>query len=453
MSKRLTFILALVVLFSASSAIWAESNGATVIGPVNVVSMKDGSIAPNQAVVLRAGRIAQISAYPEIDVSEPDVRVDGHDGYLIPGLSEMHAHIPSSGREQYARDILMLYLANGITLARGMLGEPWHLELRELLATGAWEGPRLVTSGPSFNGRSVTSPRQAAEMVRMQADAGYDFLKLHPGLEPDEFSALATAAHEVPIPFAGHVSFAVGLNAALQAHQATIDHLDGYAEALIPPESSQYGVQPQWFGVNLASAMDPARASDLALNTARAGVWNVPTQSLLENTAGARTLEEMLGRPCMAYVSDDLKRRWIARVEEMQSEVSLQDRRQFIEARRTLIGELQDADAGLLLGSDAPQIMNVPGFSIHEELGFMVASGLSPLEALQSGTLNVSRFLEEDDTGDVIAGYRADLVLLAADPLQDIGATRQILAVFRNGKVYTRPELDRKLDQIRSRGL
>jgi imidazolonepropionase-like amidohydrolase len=97
--------------------------------------------------------------------------------------------------------------------------------------------------------------------------------------------------------------------------------------------------------------------------------------------------------------------------------------------------------------------MNVPGFSIHEELGFMVASGLSPLEALQSGTLNVSRFLEEDDTGDVIAGYRADLVLLAADPLQDIGATRQILAVFRNGKVYTRPELDRKLDQIRSRGL
>jgi imidazolonepropionase-like amidohydrolase len=137
----------------------------------------------------------------------------------------------------------------------------------------------------------------------------------------------------------------------------------------------------------------------------------------------------------------------------MHSEVSLQDRHRFIEARRTLIGELQDADAGLLLGSDAPQIMNVPGFSIHEELGYMVASGLSPLEALQSGTINVSRFLEEGDIGDVITGYRADLVLLGANPLEDIEATRQILAVFRNGKVYTRQELDRKLDRIRSRGL
>jgi imidazolonepropionase-like amidohydrolase len=436
--------MVLVVSLFVTTAVRAETTGRTVIGPVNVVSMSDGRVIPNRAVVVREGRITQISAYPETEISDSDLRVDGQGGYLIPGLSEMHAHIPSSGHEQYARDVLMLYLANGITLARGMLGEPWHLELREYLETGAWEGPRLVTSGPSFNGRSVTSPQQAAEMVRNQTAAGYDFLKLHPGLGPDEFSSLASAAHDARIPFAGHVSFEVGLDAALEARQASIDHLDGYAQALVPRESGLYGVQPQWFGVNLASAIDPERAKDLALATARAGVWNVPTQSLLENTAGTRTLEDLLGRPCMDYVSNGLRRRWISRVEEMQSEVNLQDRHRFIEARRTLIRELQNADAGL---------MNVPGFSIHEELGFMVASDLSPLEALQSGTINVSRFLDESDTGDIIVGYRADLVLLAANPLQDIAATRQILAVFRNGKAYTRQDLDLKLDLIRSRGL
>ena len=137
----------------------------------------------------------------------------------------------------------------------------------------------------------------------------------------------------------------------------------------------------------------------------------------------------------------------------MQSQVNAQDRQRFIEARRTLIGELQNAGAGLLLGSDAPQIMNVPGFAIHEELEFMVASGLSPLEALQSGTVNVARFLQESDSGEVAVGFRADLVLLAANPLADIGATRQIIAVVRSSQVYTRRDLDRKLDRIRARGL
>ena len=453
MSRSIPFVLVLAAIFLLATPTLAESAGRTVIGPVNVVSLSEGHITPNLAVVVKEGRISQISAFPEIEISDSDLRIDGQDGYLIPGLSEMHAHIPSREREQYARDVLMLYLANGITLARGMLGEPWHLELREHLESGSWEGPRLVTSGPSFNGRSVNSPEQAAKMVRDQSRAGYDFLKLHPGLEPDEFSSLAAAARLAGIPFAGHVSYEVGLDAALEARQATIDHLDGYAQEMVPPESGLYGVQPQWFGVNLASAMEPARAPDLALSTARAGVWNVPTQSLIENTAGTRTLEELLERPCMSYVSDDLKRRWVSRVEEMQSQFDAQDRQRFIEARRTLIGELQNAGAGLLLGSDAPQIMNVPGFAIHEELEFMVASGLSPLEALQSGTVNVARFLKESDSGGVTVGYRADLVLLAANPLADIRATRQIIAVVRSGQVYTRRDLDRKLDRIRARGL
>ena len=138
----------------------------------------------------------------------------------------MHAHVPGQRRgEQYTRDILVLFLANGVTTVRGMLGEDWHLYLRDRLEKQKWPGPRLITSGPSFNGNSVTSPEQAAERVRQQKTAGYDFLKLHPGLKADEFAAIAQTAKELQIPIAGHVSYEVGLAAALTAQQLSLIHI------------------------------------------------------------------------------------------------------------------------------------------------------------------------------------------------------------------------------------
>jgi len=233
-----------------------------VLAPVNIISMTTGEVAENQAMVVTDGAISNITAAGEAQDAGATL-IDGNSGWVIPGLAEMHAHIPSKSRgEQYARDLLALFLANGVTTVRGMLGEPWHLELRELLADQDWKGPRLITSGPSFNGNSVTSPEQAARRARDQAAAGYDFLKLHPGLEPAEFEAIAVAAREAGIPIAGHVSFAVGLEAALRARQATIDHLDGYAQEMVPDDSELAGEAPEWFGLNLARDMDPLRAEE-----------------------------------------------------------------------------------------------------------------------------------------------------------------------------------------------
>ena len=451
MNRLRCLLITLCVLVPGISP---AADDVTVIGPVHVVSVDTGQIVPGQAVRVRGGRIEQVG---ELDALRGDTDasvVDGQNGYLVPGLAEMHAHVPSHDRgEPFVRDVLMLFLANGVTTVRGMLGEPWHLELRELLDSGAWAGPRLITSGPSFNGRTVTSPEQAAEMVREQAAAGYDFLKLHPGLEAAEFEALADAAEEADIPFAGHVSFAVGLDAALRRQQASIDHLDGYAEALVPPGTPGHGIPPEWFGVNLAADMNPDLAGKLAAATARAGVWNVPTQSLLEHTAGDRPLNELLNRPSMRFVSTAQKQRWSEQLMRIRSQVGHEQRARFLEIRRRLIGDLQSAQAGLLLGSDAPQIMNVPGFSIHEELVFLVKSGLTTLEALQSGTLQVGRFLGDSTHGCLQAGCRADLVLLATDPLQDVANTRQILGVMRDGHWFSRSALDRALDDIEARGL
>ena len=453
---QLLALCALMVVSIAGRAGEGKENQvrSIVIGPVHVVSMESGEVTPGQAVITRNGLIDSIISYSKAKDRPGATLVDGKNGYLIPGLAEMHAHIPSHSRgEQYARDILLLYLANGITTARGMLGEPWHLELREKLASLEWTGPRLITSGPSFNGRTVSSPPQAAGMVRAQARAGYDFLKLHPGLEAKEFEAIADAAHQVKLPFAGHVSFAVGLDAALRQHQASIDHLDSYAQAMVPEGAPLHGEAPSFFGINLAVGMDSDLAPELARATAAAGVWNVPTLSLIENMAGERSVETLLARPGMVYVSEDLKQGWVNSVNSLREQASPNDRQRFLLLRRTLIRELQAAGAGLLLGSDAPQIMNVPGFSIHEELGFMVGSGLTPLQALQSGTSNVAAFFREEMHGDVKPAYVADLVLLRSSPLENIAATSDILGVMRAGLWYSREDLDRLLAAIKGRGI
>jgi len=144
---------------------------------------------------------------------------------------------------------------------------------------------------------------------------------------------------------------------------------------------------------------------------------------------------------------------WRRSVEEIRGGSTAEDRRRFLDARRVLIRELQRAGAGLLLGSDAPQIMNVPGFSVHTELGYLVNAGLTPLEALQTGTINVARYFGFEDQGLVVPGQVADLVLLARNPLENIAWSTTIKGVARAGRWLDRDALDRLLANIEKRGL
>lgn len=423
---------------------------AWVISPVNVIDMTSGDISPNRAVHIKDGRVAFIEEGGFL--REGFTPVDGAGGWLMPALAEMHAHVPSASQgEQATEDVLTLFLSHGITTIRGMLGESSHLALREALASGSVFGPRLITSGPSFNGNSVTSAEQGVERVWTQQQAGYDFLKIHPGLSREEFLAIASAANEAGLPFAGHVSFETGVETALTQGQDTIDHLDGYAEAMVPASSSLYGVAPQWFGLNLASAIDPALAPALAQLTADASVWNVPTESLFETTTGPLSVPELLARPGMDLVSQSVRAAWSESVEQIRSQSTPEDRALFLAARRTLILALQDAGAPLLLGSDAPQIFNVPGVSTHQELAYLVDAGLTPLQALQSGTVAVAQFLREPDRGTIGVGQVADLLLLEANPLEDINNSTRIQGVARDGRWYDREDLDRRLAAIRDR--
>jgi len=414
---------------------------------VDVVPMDEARVLPNRTVIVTDDRITRIGRAGDVAIPGDATRIDGSGLYLMPGLAEMHAHIPGSNAPRaHLENTLFLYVANGITTIRGMLGEPAHLELREQAERGEILAPRIYTSGPSLNGNSVGSPEEAPEMVRAQAEAGYDFLKLHPGLSRASFDAIDETADEAGMPFAGHVSLDVGLARTLAAGQATIDHLDGYVEAMAGPPLAG---SSQFFGLNLVGEADLDELPRLARATVEAGVWNVPTQALFPDFLGDP--DELLQRPELRYVSAQQAEAWANSVRQMISNPSFsaENGRRFLELRRRVLESLHDAGAGILLGSDAPQVFNVPGFSMHEELAEYVLAGLSPYEALRTGTVEVARFYGvEDERGTVAEGMVADLVLVRGNPLEDVANLRDPAGVMLRGRWLPGEEIRERLEEI-----
>jgi hypothetical protein len=334
---------------------------------------------------------------------------------------------------------------------RGMLGHPSHLPLRARAARDELVSPTIYTSGPSLNGKSIPTTEAAARAVREQKEAGYDFLKIHPGIRREVFDTLAATARRLKIRFAGHVPLDVGLARALETRYATIDHLDGYIEAMVREGSSVDPSQSAFFGVNLADQVDESKMAALVAATKRAGVWNVPTQVLMENLIVVGSADELARRPEMRYVPASTLAEWAENKNGLLegTGASPESARRMIEIRRKLIKALHAGGAGLLLGSDAPQMYNVPGFSTHRELETLVASGLTPHQALETGTRNVAVFFGTlKETGTVETGKRADLVLLDADPLKDIRNTTKRSGVMLRGRWLPQAEIEKRLVEV-----
>jgi imidazolonepropionase-like amidohydrolase len=425
------------------------AEGTTAFIGVNVIPMDRERVLPYQIVIVEGDRIVRIGPANEVEVPKGAVTIDGRGKYMIPGLGEMHAHVPPQGGREWMEQVLFLYLSNGITTARGMLGQPEHLGLREDVHSGRVLGPRLYTSGPSLNGNSIPSADSARRAVAHQKQAGYDFLKIHPGLTREQYDAMVEAASELGMLWAGHVPVDVGLARALEVHQATIDHLDQYTEALL--EEGASADQSLFFGVNLAGHVDEAKIPEIARATADAGVWNVPTQSLIEHVLLPDDPEQMAERPEMKYMPPAMVQGWV-RSKRSFLENDLYDPEmavRFVEVRRQLIKALHDAGAGLLLGSDAPQIFQVPGFSIQAELRMMVDSGLTPFDALEMGTKNVAMFFDDlDEYGTIEEGKIADFVLLEGNPLADITSVERRAGVMVRGRWLPESEIQERLAEI-----
>jgi imidazolonepropionase-like amidohydrolase len=443
-ASRIWIVALLVTAVAVARSVAGQQTATVVFEGVSVIPMDRERVVEGRTVVVRDGRISEIGAAGSVAVPSGATRVDGRGKFLIPALSEMHAHVPVERAD--AERVLFMYVANGIGTIRSMLGDPAHFTLRERAARGEIVAPTMHLSGPSFNGQTAATPQAAMARVSEQKKAGYNLLKIHPGVPRDAFDALAKAADTHGIRFAGHVPAAVGLSRALEAKYWTIDHIDGYMETLARPGSPD----AQLFGINLVGQVDESRIPALVERTRTAGTSIVPTQVLIENWYGPEDVETMRKWPEMRHVGASDLDQWVATKRKNVAAYSSEHRQRYIALRRRLIKALHDGGVGVLLGSDAPQTWNVPGFSIHREIATYVAAGLTPYEALATGTRDVAaHFNTLDRSGTIDTGKRADLVLLEANPLQDIANTSRIAGVMVGGRWLGKSEIDRRLHESR----
>lgn len=425
-------IVALLALFLAASL----SADTIVIKNVSVLPMTANKVLEKQNVIVTNGKIVSVST-AKVKADKNAVVVDGTGKFLIPGLAEMHGHVPPvNAQGGMTEDTLFLYVANGVTTVRGMLGNPGQLELREKSKRHEIVAPNLYLAGPSFNGNSINSPQEAIDKVHTQKKEGWDLLKVHPGLTRDEYDAMAKTAKEEGMRFGGHVPADVGLLHAMEMGQETFDHIDGYVEYLEGDKGP----------------VDEKKLADIVAKTKAAGAWIVPTSALWEVLLNAIPLETLQAYPELKYAPQGAVNAWVKAYNDRAPQMSAATSKQIVANRTRILRALHESGARILMGTDAPQQFSIPGFSLHRELLRMRDAGMTPYDILVTGTRNVGQyFAKQDSFGTIEPGKRADLILLDASPLADIANVGKIHGVMVGGRWLSRADLDAGLGKIEAK--
>lgn len=425
-------LLALLLLVAALA-----QGATTAFVDVNLIPMTTNVIIADQDVLIQGERIIAIGQ--DVTLPEGTRVINGKGKYLMPGLSEMHGHTPvPEGKPDtdFVRDMMFLYVANGVTTVRGMLGAAGQLQLREMAQEKRMLGPTLYLAGPSFSGNAISSPTEAEARVRQQVGEGWNLLKVHPGLSRDEFDAMATTASKLGIRFGGHVPQEVGLMHAIRMGQHTFDHIDGYIQHLGFPQKP----------------IKDKELDDIVGISRDAGVWIVPTLVLWDHVIGLGDANALMQWPELKYWPKTQVNRWYTALKNSSERSSKASLQAYSDARSRVLKALADGGVGILMGTDSPQIFSVPGFSIHREMAAMSKAGLSHYEVLASGTRNVGIYLQGEDAFGVIApGQRADLILANANPLKDLAAVADRAGVMIRGEWLPESEIQSRLSEILAR--
>ncbi|HYC30672.1 MAG TPA: amidohydrolase family protein [Gemmatimonadales bacterium] len=458
MALRILFAILLQagVLGAAVTPVRAQASrghlaaGSVVITDVTVVPMTSETVIERAAVLVRDGRIAAVGPVDRVVVPAGTRRIDGRGKYLIPGLADMHTHLYSDDPEMpdsVGPHELGVMVANGLTVARLMIGTPEHLRLRREIEAGRVLGPQLWVASPQFagkeevNGVVVATPEQARAAVADAKAAGFDFIKLTTDITRPVYDAIAEEAGRRGIRVVGHVDPQVGVPRALEAGQQ-IEHLDGYFESILAdsaagrPSISNYGVfRPKsWETIDL---VDDAKIARIAEATAKAGVWSTPTLTIFNTAFGTgETDSAMTRRPDWRMIPADVRRLYLgARTKYWQTAATEARRRRYVEIRNELTRRIAAAGGRIMAGSDSPEWLMAYGWTLHRELEAMVKAGLTPYQALETATRNPAEFLgATKEWGTIERGKRADLVLIAGNPLTDIRNISRIEGVMLGGR-------------------
>ena len=450
-----TAVLGLLWCAGAHGARSLEASGPIAITNVTVIDTAGGPAKPNMTVVIQSDRIAAVGATGGTAVPKGARVVDGTGKFLIPGLWDMHIHTFFGDWVPGGKEVtLPLFIANGITGVRDMGSDlDPILAARRDVASGALLGPRLVVSGPMLDGPksqfpaaiAISTPEEGRRAVAMLKGRGVDFIKIQSYVPREAYFAIADECRKQKIEFEGHVPDAIRASEAADAGQRSFEHLIGVFEgsSTIEDDLMKGPKGPARF----LDTYDAAREAALIQLLAKKQVWQCPTL-YWERGQWLVDAIDVTKDPDAKYAPASWREKsWpkftAGIIKDMDTD-PLAVREKFVAHELGIVKRLQRAGIPFLAGTDTPAGVDVlPGFSLHQELQRFVDAGFTPMEALQTATINPAKFLgKRADFGSVEKGKVADLVLLDADPVDDIRNTRKIAAVVSNGRYYSREKLD-----------
>ncbi len=439
-------VLAVTASFAAAQAL--------TITHVNLIDVTDGTVRSDTTVTVDGNRVVNVGPSTAIHPKRGLV-VEGTGKFLIPGLWDMHTHVYFDSTAADGTDLVLpLFLANGVTGVRDMGSElDPILHAREEIAAHRMTGPRLIVSGPMLDGPKshyksaipITTPEDGRKAVDMLKRRGADFVKIQSGVPREAYFAIADEAKKNSIAFEGHVPDGVRAAEAVAAGQRSFEHLIGVFEASSPDED-KYLSGKKSPGAFLET-YDAAREAAIIQLLAKNGVWQCPTL-FWERGQWLVDAIDYTKDPDIGFAA----KRWVTKLWPAAQKSILKSldtdplpvRERFVEHELDMVRKLHAAKVPFLAGTDTPAGVDViPGISLHLELQRFVAAGFTPLEALQTATLNPARYYNKlADYGPVQKGRIADLVLLQANPLADIRNTRQISGVVADGHYLSQADID-----------
>jgi imidazolonepropionase-like amidohydrolase len=461
----------ILFVWSGSSA-GAEQKPVAFVN-VTVVPMDQSQVQPGQTVLVVGQRIAQAGPASIVKVPRGALRIDGRGMFVMPGLADMHVHLirsleavksqsasphraaehsipplsASDDHEAENRAFGLLFVSNGVTSVRNMWGDTAIDTFAREIDAQQVLGPHVYSTGPITDGspyvwqgsRVVDSQSEAEQAVDEDVAAHRVGLKIYNGLSAETYRWLVSSARAHGLALVGHVPYAVGLQGVIEARQDSIEHLDGFLEALQPDSASAADATMR----QLLDKADTSRLPALVQSIRNANVWNCPTLVLFKLVPDDADWHRKLGLVPPALVERYRKGMpwW-----HSHPEVTTDTYNFYV----NIVRLLSESGAHLLLGTDTPKPTVLPGYSLLAELRSFVEAGLTPYQALRAATSDAASFLNrETEFGTVRPGLRADLLVLRANPLENIDNIDQRVGVMVAGRWFTQAELEHLLGTLR----
>jgi imidazolonepropionase-like amidohydrolase len=480
-SKSTTLPLFAFLFFIACAALSSCSSphpDALAITHVTVIEGTGAAPKTDYTVIVEASHIAAVGSSAATSIPRNARVINGSGKFLIPGLADMHIHLTGAGEPTGSREfIIPLLVANGITTVRDMGGSVEALkQLREEINSGKRLGPQIFFTGPYLDGNPpsfqpsmvVQNAVEATTAVDELKKQGVDFIKVQSRLQPEPYYAIAQESKKQEIRFVGHVPDSITATAASQAGQSSIEHLTGVLldcstredelrqRQLTPlpkhETKAQANARDRQWTKDLLDSYSQQRADKLIQTFLANPTWQVPTFPVLVHIGFLTPDTDLKNDPKMKYIPKETQDVWQKGRDQQldhRGDEEFALRAEAIQRLLQIVGKMNAAGVPIMAGTDSTAPNVIPGFSLHEDLAYLVQAGLSPMQALQAATVKPAEFLHRTrEQGTIAAGRRADLVLLDANPLEDIHNTEKIRAVILDGKFLDRPDLDALLTNV-----